>query len=390
MRWKIIIVNAGIVVVVAVLSFVLLGSALRGVLSDPAARKAEAERAIRGANAQLELDGLLLERWLAENATRREVRDVFAGGTERARSDSATVQADKIREQAMSNPTFARIAPALVLFVDAQGVAVGRNGSALMRGDKVADAYPSLGEALKSGRTTSDVWLNRERQEQLLASYAPVRGDDGGVIGALVIGTPLNDERLARTSALTSGRALVLGVQTNAGKLELIAKSEQSGGEALRLAQSESALAAAGAALTSGNLTFAGDVSKDYLVATAPLSGYGTGKMGAALVAVVPASLVASVSQILWPVLAVAGLGILLVIAGGIVLGNYMSEPIAEMEEGLLQIINGRTELRFQLEHEDLGGLIFRINSLLNALTGVPETDEEGRTSTSPQQSYQE
>jgi hypothetical protein len=60
------------------------------------------------------------------------------------------------------------------------------------------------------------------------------------------------------------------------------------------------------------------------------------------------------------------------------------------MEEGLLQIINGKTDLRFEIEHPDLGGLIFRINSLLNALMGVPETDEEGRTSTSPGQPYQE
>ncbi len=81
---------------------------------------------------------------------------------------------------------------------------------------------------------------------------------------------------------------------------------------------------------------------------------------------------------------------ILLVIAGGVVLGNYISQPISEVEEGLLQIINGKTDLRFQLEHEELGGLIFRINSLLNALMGVPETDEEGRTSAAPERPYQE
>src|SRR5690606_6791594 len=46
-------------------------------------------------------------------------------------------------------------------------------------------------------------------------------------------------------------------------------------------------------------------------------------------------------------------------------------------------IINGKTDLRFQIEHPDLGGLVFRINSLLNALMGVPEdtTDDEGRQS---------
>ncbi len=389
MRWKIIIVNSGIVAIVALLTFVLLYTSLHGMVADPAARKSEVEHAIRGANAQLELDGLLLERWLAEQAARPEVRGVFSGGTERARSDSATAQADKIRELASSNPAFARIPPALVLFVDAQGVALGRNGSALMRGDKIADVYPTLGEALKAGHTTSDVWMNRERQEQLLASYAPVRGDDGATIGAVIIGTPLNDERLSRTSDLTSGQALVFGMKGQADKIELIAKSEQASAEVLGIAQAGAVLDAAGASLGSGNLTVVTGASKDYLAATAPVSGYGAGN-NAVLVAIVPASLVTSLATVLWPVFAVAGLGILMVIAGGTVLGNYISTPISEVEEGLLQIINGKTDLRFQLEHDDLGGLISRINSLLNALTGVPETDEEGRTSTAPEQPYQE
>src|SRR6185436_9726894 len=115
MRWKIIIVNAGILVVVAVLSFVLLETSLRGVLQDPSARKADVERAVRGANAQLQLDGLLFERWLGEQATRSEVRAVFSGGTERARSDSATTQADKIREIAVASPMFAKVPPSMVL-----------------------------------------------------------------------------------------------------------------------------------------------------------------------------------------------------------------------------------------------------------------------------------
>jgi hypothetical protein len=389
MRWKIIIVNAGIVVIVAVLSFVLLATSLRGFLADPVARKADVERSLRSANAQLELDGLLLERWLAEQATRPGVSQVFSNGTDRAKSDSATTQADKIREMAASNPMFARIPPALVLFVDAQGVALGRNGSALMRGDKVAEAYPSLAEALKTGHTTSDVWLDRTRQEQLLASYAPVRGDDDAIVGALVIGTPLNDERLGRTSDATSGRALALGVKGQANALEIIAKSDKVTGDLFGLVQSAAVLEAVGASLGSGNLTQVGGVSPDYVVGTAPLSGYGGGNK-AALVSIVPASLGPSMTSLLWPVFAIAGLGILLVVAGGVVLGNYISQPISEVEEGLLQIINGKTDLRFQLEHEDLGGLIFRINSLLNALMGVPETDEEGRTSAAPEQPYQE
>ena len=126
-------------------------------------------------------------------------------------------------------------------------------------------------------------------------------------------------------------------------------------------------------------------VPSDVLLTAAPLSGYGDGKR-AVLVAVSPASLIESISGLLWPVLAVTGLGVLLVCLGGFLLGNYISRPIEDLEEGLLAILNGKTDLRFEIEHAELGGLVFRLNSLLNQLMGVQEddTDEEGRPSRPP------
>jgi hypothetical protein len=62
---------------------------------------------------------------------------------------------------------------------------------------------------------------------------------------------------------------------------------------------------------------------------------------------------------------------------GGVLLGNYISKPISEIEEGLLLIMNGQQDLRFDLEHDELGGLTSRMNSLLNSILGVPE-DQEG------------
>jgi hypothetical protein len=75
-----------------------------------------------------------------------------------------------------------------------------------------------------------------------------------------------------------------------------------------------------------------------------------------------------------------------LVIVGGWLLGNYISGPIGILEEGLLTILNGQSDKRFELDHPELGGLAFRIDQLLNQLMGVEEdtTDEEGRVSTSP------
>ena len=178
MRSKIIAVNAGIVIVIAALTYVLLQTSLREVVANPGERKKEVAQALRAASAQLALDALRMERWLERGTTAESTRNVFTLGTPEARSEAATAEANRLRDAAVSEPMFAKMAPSLVLFVDAQGVAVGRNGSALMRGEQVAKDYPWLGDALKSGHTGSAVWINKQRQEQMLASFAPLHNDN--------------------------------------------------------------------------------------------------------------------------------------------------------------------------------------------------------------------
>ncbi|HEY5957195.1 MAG TPA: MXAN_5187 C-terminal domain-containing protein, partial [Polyangiaceae bacterium] len=115
-----------------------------------------------------------------------------------------------------------------------------------------------------------------------------------------------------------------------------------------------------------------------------PLDGYATDKM--VVVAAMPTSLVPSLNGLLMPIFGATALGLILVFIVGSLLGNYLSRPISELEDGLLAIINGNQTIRFQIEHPELGGLVFRINSLLNALMGVPEddTDDQGRPSSAP------
>ena len=50
-----------------------------------------------------------------------------------------------------------------------------------------------------------------------------------------------------------------------------------------------------------------------------------------------------------------------------------------------IAVINGRTDLRLDIESAELGGLAYRINQLLNVFTGTPEEDEEGRVSSPPE-----
>jgi hypothetical protein len=382
MRSKIIAVNAGIVIVIAALTYVLLQTSLREVVANPGERKKEVAQALRAASAQLALDALRMERWLERGATAESARNVFAMGTPEARSEAATAEANRLRDAAVREPMFAKMAPSLVLFVDGQGVAVGRNGSALMRGEQVAKDYPWLADALTSGHTGSAVWINKQRQEQMLASFVPVQNEKGEVLGAVVIGTPLSDERLQRTSDLTSGQTLVVAL-VGEKSIDAIADSAASA-EVLSAVSDPGVLAAARQAVGSGGIGSADAVLANRYFGAAPVDGYG--KTEAVLIAAVPSSLVPSLSGLLMPVLAIGGLGLVLVIAGGVLLGNYISAPISELEDGLLAIINGQSDLRFQLEHSELGGLVFRINSLLNAMMGVAEdtTDEDGRPSQGP------
>ena len=384
MRSKIILVNAGIVILVTLLTCVLLVTSLKGIVSDPNERKHEVERSLRAANAQLAIDALRFERWLDKTANTETVRAVFSMATPESRMQAALNEANRLRDAAQGDEQFARLAPSLVALVDEQGVVVSRDGSNLMRGEKLAQAYPALGEALKTGRAGSAVWINRQRQEQLLVSYAPVRGDAGSITGAVVIGTPLNDERLTRTSELTSGSLLVFARTSDKASLDAVADSRATNNAGVAAATSAPVAAAAKSAVAAKGIAVTDNAIEGNFYGVAPVDGYGA--TDSVLIAAIPASRVESLSPLIWPVFGAGLLGLLLVAFAGMMLGNYISQPVSELEDGLLAIINGQSDLRFQIEHAELGGLVFRINSLLNALGGVPEdtTDDEGRPSKAP------
>jgi hypothetical protein len=363
MRWKIILVNGGIVLILSLITFFLLRTSLQQAVADPKLQRAELARALGAAEARLTLDALLAERWLDRQAARDEVRGLFEAGTADARADAATAVANQLRDLAVASGEFTKMAPSLVLFVDADGVGMGRNGSELMRGDRVAAAYPELKGSLTSGNTGSALWVDERRQEQLLASYAPVRNKEGDLVGAVIVGTALNDERLS---------LLVDSATSNRIALLVNNRSIAIGGGRSSAFQDASVVAAATRAKV-GKVSQVPSAREGLFLGTMGMSSFS----GAVLVGAVPVSLVSSIDALLWPVFSVALLGLFLVVTGGFLLGNYISRPIAEIEEGLLLVINGQQDLRFDLEHDELGGLTSRINSLLNSLLGVNEGEEQ-------------
>jgi methyl-accepting chemotaxis protein len=121
------------------------------------------------------------------------------------------------------------------------------------------------------------------------------------------------------------------------------------------------------------------------VLASSPLAAFGGGHRSL-LLSEAPGSLVQdSTTVVLLPVLGSLAIGLLLVVVAGWLLGNYITRPINTLEEGLLAVLNGQTDKRFELDHPELGGLAFRIDQLLNQLMGVEEdtTDAEGRVSIS-------
>jgi hypothetical protein len=378
MRNKIIAVNAVIVLIVGFLSWAIMRSTLTTAADDEAALSSEAKHAALGASAKLQLDALRGELWLSTRASEPATLDAISKGTVSAQQEAATARCDAVATAARG--AF-ESAPSLVVLVDATGKTLGRNGSTLMRGDNLAVPYPGLKEALASGHSGSDIWVNKDRNDQYLASYAPFHNAQGAVAGALVLGTTLNDE-LSRVSDATTGRPLVL-IEGVGPDTRIVAHSTAS--SPVLESSVEAAKDIVQNALESGHVTSAR--AGDTLIATAPLGGLGSGHH-AALAGSSPASLFENARGLANPILGVMALGLVLVVVGGWLLGNYISQPIGMLEEGLLQILNGQSDKRFELDHPELGGLAFRIDQLLNQLMGVEEdtSDEEGRVSHVPSQ----
>jgi hypothetical protein len=380
MRNKIIAVNAVIVLIVGLLSWVLMRQAVTSAASNTGQLLGEAKHDVQGAAARLQLDALRAERWLTAKATESNTLDTFQKSTDSARREAATALCDRILSDARGNAAFEGTMPAVVMLIDENGKLVGRNGSNLNSGRDVAGDYPSFKDAIAKGHSGSDVWANKDKQDNFLASYAPVRQADGHVVGAIALGVTLTDE-LSRVSDATTGRALVLVVPEAESWTVMAHSTVTSAG--LNEAVTKDAKDSIKRVVNGGHADAI--PSGDSMIASASLDGLGDGKR-AALVASAPASLIENAAAMATPILGVMGLGILLVIAGGWMLGNYITRPINMLEEGLLAILNGQQDKRFELDHPELGGLAFRIDQLLNQLMGIEEdtTDEQGRPSKAP------
>jgi hypothetical protein len=378
MRIKIIAVNALIVALMGLLSFLLVRSSLSSAAGNKDQLALDAQNDVNGASASLQLDGLRTERWLSGVASEQATLDALTKASASARGAAAQSRCTDIVNKMKNEPMFDKNVPTFVAIIDPTAKIVGRNNTNISSGDSIG-TYPGLKKTLSTGQSGSDVWY--ETKDRVVASYVVVRDATGAVVGGLVATRPLNDA-LSHASDATTGKALDVVVPNGDG-FDIVGNS----------AAKDPALDAAVGAGAKDMLknAFAHQQTDhvregEIIVAAGQLTSFGDGKR-ALLVASAPASLIQDpTALVLLPIFGGMAVGLMLVVVAGWLLGNYITRPINMLEEGLLAILNGQADKRFELDHAELGGLAFRIDQLLNQLMGVEEdtTDAEGRVSQAP------
>ncbi len=96
MRIKIIAVNALIVAIIGVLSFLVVRSAIATATSNKDQVTAEAQNDVNGAAGRLQLDGLRAERWLAAPANAQGTLDALTKASASARGAAALGRCDDL------------------------------------------------------------------------------------------------------------------------------------------------------------------------------------------------------------------------------------------------------------------------------------------------------
>ncbi len=380
MRVKLIAVYGLVTLIVGILTFFVCRAMLVDRLANPEQAQQEAGRAVMGANAQIQVQAMALERWAQKQALSPSCREPFVSGNLKAQQETAQQRASAIANQAKT--TLSDMSIALVAFADTTGTSLGRDGSPLMRGDPMGKDHPGLMEVLKTNAGSTDLWINRAKGEQLLVAYEPVRDEKGSVIGVLVVGTAFDDGFMQRVSDATAGRPIGV-VMAQGNTVDLFAKSSTVTPELVETIKGSFA----------GAITSAVDkLSPIQIGATATdigsavgLTGFPTGPK-VALVSLAPISPIDSVNALLVGIPGISFLGIVTVLIASYLLGEYYSRPIVSLEQGLLAVINGETERRFEVSNPEFGGLATNLNMLLNKVFDINEdnTDDQGRPSNAP------
>lgn len=374
MRLKIIVGNLAVVVLLGTAGYLIVADQLRTGLAAKLDKNISNDRTLLERSYRLsaiEFLGLVETR-----AAMPSLRDVFGGLDESSRRTRAYDAAEATHAWLSDPARGGRGAPDLVVVTDETGKTLARNGARnVMYGKALLPVIPALRATLAEGRATHDLWRYEQEDKVLQTALAPIRNAGGAIVGALVVGYDLSDGVASReaglldrdvafivdgkvySTSLSGGRAKALQSQLF-GQLEADTKAVLAG---QRTVSSVWTTAVAGDTYVgmTARLPKSPSLSAAYAVMgnrTQAMALAGTAKI----------------------ILVMMFLGALMVLAYGFVIGNGIMRAVEQIEEGVLTVINGRSDHRLETDNPDVGGLAYRINQLLNVFTGTEEASEDG------------
>ena len=376
MRLKLIAGNLAIVLLVGVGSYVVVRTQLRAELSRQLEEGIgdESELFARSWRA----DGARLAEGVSNRVASNSVRKVFTASGEAKRRGRAFEAAQDASKWFENRARGRRGRPHIVAVIDETGRVIARDTDRnRMYGEPLLNEVPMLRGVLKRGASRYGVWQHEDKLLQV--GVAAVRNDQGGVVGALLVGYDLSNGFAKQESAVI-GHDLLFIMPERIYSTSTPVDVRDAVQEAIYSPPLDSSTKAAlqGKPTLPWTARLAGD---DYVGVTAALPMARGVEAGYVMLAHHGrhTALAGVATMILWLTL----LGLVGVAIYGFIISNNLMEPIEQMEDDILAVINGRGNVRLEVETVELGGLSYRINQLINLFTGVAEEDAEGRAVTS-------
>ena len=389
MRLKIIAGNLVAVLLLGLVSYAIVGSDLRQELSGKVLAQIGNDQVL--IDRSLRLTALEFVDLVKQRAGDSDVVGVFAALDEEGRRTRAFDAAERSSAWFGDPARGSRGNPDIVVITDDAGKVLARNADRnRMYGSRLDTALPAVRAAAKDGGAHHDVWKKDDEGKLLELAVSAIRGDGGNVVGTLVVGYDLSNGLARAEGQRLGGRDVAFLVDD---KVYSSSFSESRCQAASRLPlwrrQGRHDGAMGGVVSPSWEASWTARTS---WAGALHCPSHASAKVAYAVIA--DRSRQSSVRAMPpTPSLMLTLVFALVVLGYGFMVGNSIVKPIEQIEEGVLAVINGNTDVRLDTTNPDLGGLAYRINQLLNVFTGVSEgesEDDQGRVSNVRQQDWKD
>ncbi|MBW2225650.1 MAG: hypothetical protein JRF54_15970, partial [Deltaproteobacteria bacterium] len=285
-------------------------------------------------------DGARLAEGVSSRVASKSVRNVFTASGEAKRRGRAFEAAQGVSKWFQDPARGRRERPHIVAVIDETGRVIARDTDPnRMFGEPLLNQVPVLRTVLTRGAPRYGVWHHQGKLLQV--GIAAVRNDHGGVVGALLVGYDLSNGFATQEARLVGHDLLfimaerIYSTSTSVGVRDALQASLYSP----PLANSTKA-ALQGKPTLPWTVTLAGD---EYVGMTATLPMARGVEAGYVVLANhgEHTALAGVANMILWFML----LGLLGVAIYGLIIANNIMEPIEQMEDDILAVINGRGDV---------------------------------------------